>query len=154
MTTYHRLLVPLDGSGMPEGAIAASIDLARQLNAGITAFVAEPELEMPLAGDETPRTADPFCDPEPYDPATVERTMTAFELAAARAGIGFDRRQVRGRVTGERLVAQVRSCGCDMIVMVAQGRGAFGEYLYGSQAKALLAGSHIPLLILQGPLPH
>nr|MCU0967128.1 universal stress protein [Burkholderiaceae bacterium] len=38
--------------------------------------------------------------------------------------------------------------GCDMIVMVTHGRGAFGEFLFGSQTKAVLAGSSLPLLVL------
>jgi cytochrome c oxidase assembly protein subunit 15 len=37
---------------------------------------------------------------------------------------------------------------CDMIVLVTHGRGAFGEFLFGSQTKAVLAGSRLPLLIL------
>ncbi len=35
-----------------------------------------------------------------------------------------------------------------MIVMVTHGRGAFGEFLFGSQTKAVLAGSTLPLLVL------
>jgi nucleotide-binding universal stress UspA family protein len=35
-----------------------------------------------------------------------------------------------------------------MIVMVTHGRGAFGEFLFGSQTKAVLADSRIPLLVL------
>jgi nucleotide-binding universal stress UspA family protein len=35
-----------------------------------------------------------------------------------------------------------------MIVMVTHGRGAFGEFLFGSQTKAVLSGSRLPLLVL------
>ena len=35
-----------------------------------------------------------------------------------------------------------------MIVMVTHGRGAFGEFLFGSYTKAVLAGSRLPLLVL------
>jgi len=45
-------------------------------------------------------------------------------------------------------VAAAESRGCDMIVMVTHGRGAFGEFLFGSQTKAVLAGSKLPLLVL------
>ena len=38
--------------------------------------------------------------------------------------------------------------GCEMIVMVTHGRGAFGEFLFGSQTKAVLDGSKLPLLVL------
>jgi nucleotide-binding universal stress UspA family protein len=35
-----------------------------------------------------------------------------------------------------------------MVVMVTHGRGAFGEFLFGSQTKAMLAGCSLPLLVL------
>ena len=46
------------------------------------------------------------------------------------------------------IVAAAESHGCDMIVMVTHGRGAFGEFLFGSQTKAVLAGTRLPLLVL------
>jgi nucleotide-binding universal stress UspA family protein len=46
------------------------------------------------------------------------------------------------------IIQMAESQGCDMIVMVTHGRGAFGEFLFGSQTKAVLAGSKLPLLVL------
>ena len=46
------------------------------------------------------------------------------------------------------IIEAAESQGCDMIVMVTHGRGAFGEFLFGSQTKAVLAGSKLPLLVL------
>jgi nucleotide-binding universal stress UspA family protein len=37
---------------------------------------------------------------------------------------------------------------CDLIVMVTHGRGAFGEMLFGSHTKNVLARSLLPLLVL------
>jgi nucleotide-binding universal stress UspA family protein len=34
------------------------------------------------------------------------------------------------------------------MVMVTTGRGVFGEALFGSQAKAVLAGCRLPMLLL------
>jgi nucleotide-binding universal stress UspA family protein len=39
---YKRILVPVDGNELTDRAIEASIELARQLGAAITGFVAEP----------------------------------------------------------------------------------------------------------------
>jgi nucleotide-binding universal stress UspA family protein len=36
-----------------------------------------------------------------------------------------------------------------MIIMAAHGRGAFGEFLFGSETKAILAGCNLPLLVLR-----
>jgi nucleotide-binding universal stress UspA family protein len=46
------------------------------------------------------------------------------------------------------IIAKAEARGCDLIVMVTHGRGAFGEFLFGSQTKAVLAGSKLPLLVL------
>jgi nucleotide-binding universal stress UspA family protein len=39
--------------------------------------------------------------------------------------------------------------GCDLIVMVTHGRGVFGELLFGSHTKNVLARSKLPLLVLR-----
>jgi nucleotide-binding universal stress UspA family protein len=46
------------------------------------------------------------------------------------------------------IIEAAESRGCDMILMVTHGRGAFGEFLFGSQTKAVLAGSKLPLLVV------
>ena len=46
------------------------------------------------------------------------------------------------------IIAAAEARAADMIVMVTHGRGAFGEFLFGSQTKAVLAESQIPLLVL------
>jgi nucleotide-binding universal stress UspA family protein len=37
---------------------------------------------------------------------------------------------------------------CDMIVMATHGRGLFGELLFGSHTKSVLAKCTLPLLVL------
>ena len=37
---------------------------------------------------------------------------------------------------------------CDMIVMATHGRGTFGELLFGSQTKNVMARSKLPLVVL------
>ena len=46
------------------------------------------------------------------------------------------------------LATELEARGCDLLVMVSEGRGPFGEFLYGSQAKAVLSGCRLPLLVL------
>ena len=47
------------------------------------------------------------------------------------------------------IIEAAESRGCDMILMVTHGRGAFGEFLFGSQTKAVLAGCKLPLLVVR-----
>ena len=65
---YQRILVPVDGSDLTDRAITESIDLARQLGAAITGFVAAPMLEVP----DRPTSASALLrDAEEHDAITA-----------------------------------------------------------------------------------
>ena len=74
--------------------------------------------------------------------------LARFEAAAEAAGVPFKGVHDQVARIDRAIIAAAESQGCDMIVMVTHGRGAFGEFLYGSQTKAVLAGSKLPLLVL------
>ena len=145
---FRNLFVPVDGSAGSERAMQASIALARQLGAAITAFVVEPDVPMPTMGGSM----------KAYEAAStrhIERTdghardiLTHFEALAAEAGVKFSGLHARTDGVDRAIVDQAESSGCDMIVMLTHGRGAFGELLFGSHTKNVLVGSKLPLLVL------
>jgi nucleotide-binding universal stress UspA family protein len=147
--SFKRILVPIDGSEATERAIEASVSLARQLGASIVGFLAEPA--TPTRDGEPPRGA---LEPDELDPEamTAERArpvLSHFEAVARAARVPFE--GVCDRVPprlDKAIIAAAESHGCDMIVMVSHGRGAFGEFLFGSQSKAVLAGTKLPLLVV------
>lgn len=143
-----RLLVPVDGSPLTERAMEVSIALARQLGAAITGFVAEPLPPLPPG----PRPdALPEDEPRDNDELTASRAETVlarFAAQALAAGVDFNGHLDKAARVDRAIIAAAESQGCDMIVMVTHGRGAFGEFLFGSQTKAVLAGSKLPLLVL------
>lgn len=145
---YQRLLVPVDGSDLTDRAIDSSIQLARQLGAAITGYVAEPVMTLPPGVrsrhfvDEAAREHDEMT--EAHAKAVLER----FERRAKEAGVAFDGHFDRVPQVDRAILEAAESRGCDMIVMVTHGRGAFGEFLFGSQTKAVLASSRLPLLVL------
>lgn len=141
---YQRILVPVDGSELTERAIQASIGLARQLGAAITGFVAE----QPGPPAQGPRAGAPAGDDDMLPPMHAQQVLDRFAAAARAAGVPFEGHHARVERADETLLAEAEARGCDLIVMVSQGRGAFGEFLYGSQAKAVLSGSRLPLLVL------
>jgi nucleotide-binding universal stress UspA family protein len=145
---YRNLFVPVDGSDLADKAMRSSVDLARQLGAAITAFVAEPDMPLPHMGT----------NPTAYNQATdahVERTdahakavLGRFEKMALADGVGFSGHHLRTDNVDRAIVEMADRHGCDMIVMVTHGRGAFGELLFGSHTKSVLSHSALPLLIL------
>ena len=145
---YSNLFVPVDGSASSERAMQASIELARQLGAAITGFVVEPDVPMPAMGGTM----------KAYEAAStrhIERTdaharaiLTRFEALAAEAGVAFSGLHARTDGVDRAIVDQAENAGCDMIVMLTHGRGAFGELLFGSHTKNVLSNCKLPLLVL------
>lgn len=145
---YQRILVPVDGSELSDRAINASIDLAKQLGASITGFVAEPMIDVP----DRPASAGALLrDVEEHDAITAahaDEVLSRFAERAQAAGVPFEGHHAQVSRIDRAIIAEAESRGCDLIVMVTHGRGAFGEFLYGSQTKAVLSGSRLPLLVL------
>jgi nucleotide-binding universal stress UspA family protein len=145
---YKHLLVPVDGSPLTERAITVSLALAKQLGAAITGFIAEPLPPVP-PGPRTSALHEPDAsEPEGLTGAHAQAVLARFEAAAKDAGVPFKGVHDHVARIDRAIIAAAESQGCDMIVMVTHGRGAFGEFLYGSQTKAVLAGSRLPLLVL------
>ena len=145
---FQRILVPLDGSELSDRAIDASIDLARQLGAAITGFVAEPLPTFPSGPRSRSALADDLREHDAGTTAHARKLLDRFEARASEAGVSFDGYFDQVPQVDRAIIAAAESRGCDMILMVTHGRGAFGEFLYGSQTKAVLAGSKLPLLVL------
>jgi nucleotide-binding universal stress UspA family protein len=145
---YRNLLVPVDGSELTDRAIAASVELAQQLGAAITGFVAEPMAPLPTPGRPAPMIRQDTLEHDAMTTAHAKQVLARFEAVAKRAGVPFVGRHAQVPRVDRAIIAAAEAQGCDMIVMVTHGRGAFGEFLFGSQTKAVLAGSSLPLLVL------
>lgn len=145
---YQRILVPVDGSELSARGMAGSIALARQLGAAVVGFVAEPPM-TPVSGprqqsllDDQVRGHDAMTE------AHAREVLSRFEALAHEAGVSFEGHHDQVANVDRAIISAAESHNCDMIVMVTHGRGAFGEFLFGSHTKAVLAGSKLPLLVL------
>lgn len=145
---YRRILVPVDGSELTERAIHASIELAKQLGAAITGFVAEPILPAPSMPRARSWIEQEAKDHHAMTEAHAQSVLSRFEALAREAGVPFEGVHDQVPRVDQAIIDAAESRGCDLIVMVTHGRGAFGEFLFGSQTKAVLAGSKLPLLVL------
>jgi nucleotide-binding universal stress UspA family protein len=143
---YKRILVPIDGGKLSERAIHASIELALQLGAAITGFAVGP---MPSAFRRSRQLDDDEDADEISTTTSARQAMAEFESCAQAAGVPYEGYFHQASRVDRAIIAAAESHGCDMIVMVTHGRGPFGEFLYGSQTKAVLASSRLPLLILK-----
>jgi nucleotide-binding universal stress UspA family protein len=145
---YRNILVPVDGSELSERAIEASVALARALGASITGFVAEPILPVLTDPRMGARFDEEIREHEATSAAHARQVLDRFEARAREAGVPFEGYFDQVPRVDRAIIEAAESRGCDLILMVTHGRGAFGEFLFGSQTKAVLAGCKLPLLVL------
>ena len=145
---YRKLLVPIDGSAFSERAVRASIELARQLGAEITGFIAEPEAPLPAVGRPAPLIA---LEARQHDARVGRHAVTAllgFEAQARNAGVGFSGCYTQSQRIPEAIATAAQQHGCDVIVMATHGCRPLRELFFGSHTKRVMARTKSPLLVL------
>lgn len=145
---YKRILVPVDGSGLTDRAIDESVDLARQLGATLVGFMAEPLPPLPTTVRAVELFEQDWAESKAHASAHATPVLERFAAAARAAGVVFEGYLDQVARIDRAIVAAAESHRCDLIVMATHGRGAFGEFLFGSQTKAVLANTRLPLLVL------
>jgi len=146
---FKRILVPVDGTEPTEQVVNASIELARQLQASITCFVTEPASPSELVPRRGFPVVEEAVEHAPETLARAHRLLRQFQDRAGAAGVACSVVFDHGSRSDKALMAAAESCGCDLMLMVSTGRGVFGEPLFGSQTKAVLAGCQLPMLMLR-----
>ena len=144
---YEHLLVPVDGGDLSQKSMDHAIGLAKMLGARITGFTAEPPL--PVMVVETAAVAydvETFQEHERRCEEHARELLGGFAEQARHAGVEFDGQFVITDNVEQAIVDAAREHACDLIVMATHGRGAFGELLFGSQTKNVMARSKLPLL--------
>ncbi len=145
---FKRILVPVDGSDLSERAAEASLALAKPLGATVVGFVAEPTGQLPAVGRPPSVVAHETAQHERRVEAHAREVLSRFEQRAKAAGVAFEGHFEQAPRVDQAIVDAAEAKGCDLILMVTHGRGAFGEFLFGSHTKAVLARCKLPLLVL------
>jgi nucleotide-binding universal stress UspA family protein len=146
---FQHLLVPVDGTELSEKAAQTAIELACKLGAQLTAFVAEPMPPLPNMGS-TPSVYKRDADAHMQRTEQHAREVLARIGAKAREqGVECHGKFLRTDSIDEAIVSAAEEFGCDVIVMATHGRGVFGELLFGSHTKSVLARSKLPVLVLR-----
>ena len=145
---FQNILVPLDGSELSDKAADTSLDLARRLGARITGFVAEPMPPLPSMGSHAATYARQADEHQLRTEAHAQEVLKRFEARAREQGVSFVGHFRTTDAVDDAIVSAAIEHHCDLIVMVTHGRGVFGELLFGSHTKNVLARCKLPLLVL------
>jgi nucleotide-binding universal stress UspA family protein len=142
------LLVPVDGSELAERAMRTSIEFAQQLAGAIVGFIVEPPVPHPSRGLGAMRYLGEVEAHNAEKARHADAVLRDFGERAKAKGVPFEGAYVQTAEVDEAIASAARQRRCDMIVMVTHGRGAFGELLFGSHTKAVMARSRLPLLVV------
>lgn len=143
-----NLVVPVDGSALTERAMSESIELARQLGAAIVGFVVEPDMPLPGMGTNLTQYGAEADAHQTRTDTHAHELLTGFGERAAAAGVPFSTRHERTDRVDAAIARVADEIDESMIVMVTHGRGVFGELLFGSHTKNVMALTKKPLLVL------
>lgn len=77
-----------------------------------------------------------------------EKDLAPSQKALDKAGIAHDM-AIRFGDIAEQILEEIKSSGCDIIVLGSKGRGAFKNLLVGSVAQKVAAGASIPVLLVR-----
>ena len=146
---YKHLFVPVDGSDLSHRAMDGSIALALQLGARITGFVVEPEVPLTAANSQTENLLDLIKDNASKNEAHAAALLGQFEKRAVAAGVEFKAQHVTAYMVGQSIVEEAEKSGCDMIVMVTEGRSRLGKFVFGSHTKDVIIESTLPVMVLR-----
>lgn len=145
---YQHLLVPIDGSRLSERATDASLELARKVGASVTGFVVEPFPPLPDVGSHPVSYSRDAGEHLARTEAHARQVLGQLAAKAAAQGLPFEAQCKRTEGIDDAILDAAAECGCDLIVMVTHDRGTFGELLFGSHTKKLMARTKLPLLVL------
>lgn len=140
-STFHKILVPIDGSPHSYRGLQYAIDIAEKYGAEITlVHVLEPPSAVFAA--EVPIPQSYFTKMKKFTRDLFARRKKELESK----GLKVETLLVRGNTARQILKA---SKGFDLIVMGSKGYGTFRRLVLGSVATEVLNHSSVPVLIVR-----
>lgn len=143
---YQRILIPVDGSGTSDKALAAGLQLAREIGATVRLLHAVDELAylpgVEFRGDLLQRVRD-----------NATKVLADGLARAKAAGVAADTHLVEqpGRRFGELVDDEVRAWNADLVVVGTHGRRGIGRVLLGSGAEQVIRMASVPVLTIRSP---
>jgi nucleotide-binding universal stress UspA family protein len=142
---FKHILIATDGSELAERAAAQGFDLAKLINAKVTAVTVTEPWAAVVAGEAA--FGLPPADYEKGVIETAENVLARIADLAKTAGVDCASVHVKDHFPDEGIVAAAKDNGCDLIVMASHGRRGIARLLLGSVATRVLTLSPVPVLV-------
>lgn len=143
---FKHLLVPTDGSELSQSTVLRAVSFAKETNAKITFFYAQPD--FPMISYTEAIVVNPT--PDEFLLSTQKEAQRVLALAQAVADGVSVSCSVDTAVDDfpyRAIIAAANHHQCDLIFMASHGRGGFMGLLLGSETQKVLTHSSIPVLV-------
>ena len=146
---FKHILVPTDGSGFSNKAVATAARLAQSLGAKLLVLHVRSPIDSPhhVEGGALSKLGGKVVMQEIED---EERTLLNVALGiAAASGMKAETAFVAGYSPYDAIIRIAREQHCDLIAMASHGHGGISGLLLGSETQKVLTHTTIPVLIVR-----
>ncbi len=143
---FKNILLPTDGSRLSEQAVKSAVAFAKEIQAKVTGFYAQPHFYH-LAFEDWDASV---LSPEQYRHAADEQAkkyLTAIERAAKDAGVPCECLATVSETAAAAIIKTAQDKDCDLIFMASHGRRGIEGLLLGSETTKVLTHCQIPVLV-------
>ena len=150
MTTYHKILVTLDGSDLARQALPHAVEVATQHKATLVLIQVVPGLEQVVWVEYSSPMAMNMAPLEEALRASIETTNAELNRIAATLGGGklTTETVVEVGYASDKIAEYAREHKVDLIVMSTHGRTGISRMIYGSVAGRVLSERTCPILFV------
>ncbi|MEL7047451.1 MAG: universal stress protein [Pseudomonadota bacterium] len=143
---YKHILISTDGSDLANAAVDHAVQLAKLMNAKLTAITVQPYLDNFVAEGVSITVSDE--DRKAFAAATAHN-LDQVQAKADQAGVEVQKLQIEGSEPWRTIVEAGKDKGCDLIVMASHGRRGLSAMLLGSETQKVLTHSEVPVLVVR-----
>jgi nucleotide-binding universal stress UspA family protein len=136
----RKILVPVDGSALAEGAVGEAVALARDSGATVVLLRAAEAHTLPGV-DPTDAQVEVVREAEDY--------VSGLKARLGETGFSDVETSVWYGPPAPAIIEAAKLQRIDMIVMTTHGRSGLGRIILGSVAESVLRGSDTPILLLR-----
>ncbi|HVX39863.1 MAG TPA: universal stress protein [Gemmatimonadaceae bacterium] len=138
---FTKLLTPLDGSSIAEGAVGVAASIAQTSRAALDLLLVDQPFPFDGFGTE-PWTAAVLDEEREYLTAVADQVARATSIPVTHAVMRGD--------PVERICQRIGDMRADLVVMTSHGRTGIGRMWLGSVADGVLRYATAPVLMLRG----
>ena len=143
---FKRILVPVDGSPTSMQAVEKAIVMAKAFGSAVTVLCVIDPYPFTGVGTDFSYGQTEYLS---LAMAQAHRSVHDAEAAFKAAGVDAEARVVEIQVPHEGILDTATDLGAELIVMGSHGRRGIQKFLLGSVTQRVLAGAHLPVLVVR-----